>query len=215
MRPSVRFDVFKRDGFTCGYCGRTPPTVTLEVDHIIPVAEGGTDDPENLVTACWDCNRGKGATPLETEPAAIPDLRERAEVVKEREAQLRAYNEVKAVQAERRQRDFDEVWTYWFELWGVDELNRWETPWESSLRRYNDLLGVDEVKDAMRRVRDRFGYPSSKPPKYLGGILKNKLAAAEGRIVACTICGKDVILEPGDDRNAQWHHRGCAEDQRG
>jgi hypothetical protein len=60
-RPvSQRFSVLARDNYTCRYCGRSAPEVTLHVDHIIPVAEGGTDEPANLVTACADCNEGKG-----------------------------------------------------------------------------------------------------------------------------------------------------------
>lgn len=55
-----RFMVFRRDLFTCQYCGRTPPDVSLEVDHIIPVSKGGTNADDNLRTACFDCNRGKG-----------------------------------------------------------------------------------------------------------------------------------------------------------
>ena len=61
----VRFEIFRRDGHACRYCGRRPPAVTLEVDHRIPRCMGGTDDPENLVAACWDCNRGKGPLPFE------------------------------------------------------------------------------------------------------------------------------------------------------
>ena len=57
----VRFEVFKRDRFTCSYCGKSPPNVLLEVDHVIPRAAGGSDDIENLTTSCQDCNRGKSA----------------------------------------------------------------------------------------------------------------------------------------------------------
>lgn len=57
---SVRFKVFLRDGFTCQYCGAKPPEVRLEVDHRIPVSKGGPDDFDNLLTACEECNRGKG-----------------------------------------------------------------------------------------------------------------------------------------------------------
>lgn len=53
----VRFNVLKRDLFTCQYCGRSG--VELEVDHIKPVSKGGTNDMDNLITACKDCNRGK------------------------------------------------------------------------------------------------------------------------------------------------------------
>ena len=57
---SVRFEVFKRDSFKCQYCGASAPDVILEVDHIVPVAEGGKNDMMNLITSCRDCNRGKG-----------------------------------------------------------------------------------------------------------------------------------------------------------
>lgn len=56
-----RFEVFKRDGFICQYCGRSQPDVVLEVDHKQPKAAGGTDEMSNLVTSCYDCNRGKSA----------------------------------------------------------------------------------------------------------------------------------------------------------
>lgn len=48
----LRFEVFKRDGFTCQYCGRTPPGVVLEVDHILPSSKGGQTTTANLLTAC-------------------------------------------------------------------------------------------------------------------------------------------------------------------
>ena len=60
----TRFEVFKRDKFTCQYCGRMAPDVILEVDHIKPVAEGGTNKMINLITSCRDCNRGKGKVRL-------------------------------------------------------------------------------------------------------------------------------------------------------
>jgi len=48
-----RFEIFKRDGFKCGYCGQTPPDVVLEIDHIEPVSKGGSDDIWNLITAWY------------------------------------------------------------------------------------------------------------------------------------------------------------------
>lgn len=56
---SLRFKIFSQDGFTCRYCGRRPPDVVLEVDHLHPRSKGGTDDEINLLTSCFDCNRGK------------------------------------------------------------------------------------------------------------------------------------------------------------
>lgn len=58
----TRFEILRRDEHTCRYCGATAPDVILEVDHVIPVALGGSDDPSNLVAACEDCNTGKGST---------------------------------------------------------------------------------------------------------------------------------------------------------
>ena len=44
LSKKIRFEVFKRDKFTCQYCGRMSPDVILEVDHIEPVAEGGDNE---------------------------------------------------------------------------------------------------------------------------------------------------------------------------
>lgn len=60
----LRFEVFKRDGFRCMYCGERPPAVVLVVDHVVPVKEGGTNEIDNLLTSCQTCNGGKGAVSL-------------------------------------------------------------------------------------------------------------------------------------------------------
>ena len=57
----LRFAIFARDKFTCRYCGKQPPEVVLVIDHMIPVAEGGTNEETNLITSC-PCNAGKGKT---------------------------------------------------------------------------------------------------------------------------------------------------------
>lgn len=57
----LRFEVLRRDGHTCRYCGAQAPDVVLTVDHVIPTALGGGDEPTNLVTACRDCNSGKSS----------------------------------------------------------------------------------------------------------------------------------------------------------
>ena len=60
LPASVRFKVLRRDGFTCVYCGRKPPEVRLQVDHVKPRSKGGSDALQNLRAACVDCNLGKG-----------------------------------------------------------------------------------------------------------------------------------------------------------
>lgn len=62
----TRYEVLRRDGHRCRYCGATAPDVKLTVDHVTPVALGGTDDPSNLVAACADCNAGKASTSPDT-----------------------------------------------------------------------------------------------------------------------------------------------------
>ncbi len=57
----IRFEVLQRDGFRCRYCGAEPDQKALRVDHLVPLDKGGTDDADNLVTACDDCNGGKGS----------------------------------------------------------------------------------------------------------------------------------------------------------
>lgn len=58
---AMRFEIMKRDGFRCQICGSTASDdVKLELDHIIPVADGGETAPYNLWTLCFSCNRGKG-----------------------------------------------------------------------------------------------------------------------------------------------------------
>jgi hypothetical protein len=59
ISKKVRFEVFKRDSFTCQYCGAQAPDVILHVDHIHPVSKGGLSDVLNLITACNNCNYGK------------------------------------------------------------------------------------------------------------------------------------------------------------
>ena len=63
----IRIKVFDRDNFTCQYCGRNPKEdgVKLQVEHIKPRVRGGDWELENLLTACEECNYGKGDYCLE------------------------------------------------------------------------------------------------------------------------------------------------------
>jgi HNH endonuclease len=53
----LRSLVFRRDDYTCQYCGSRD--LPLHCDHAIPVSRGGSDELENLVTACKPCNLSK------------------------------------------------------------------------------------------------------------------------------------------------------------
>jgi 5-methylcytosine-specific restriction endonuclease McrA len=72
-----RFAVLERDGFKCVYCGRGPNDgVVLHVDHVEPRWIGGPARLENLVTACAECNMGKGPHQLAgTDIASLARMR--------------------------------------------------------------------------------------------------------------------------------------------
>jgi hypothetical protein len=84
---SLRFEVFKRDSFTCQYCGSKAPDVLLHIDHIKPVADGGENDILNLVTACVGCNLGKSHKLL-SDNSAIEKQRDQLQQLAERRHQL-------------------------------------------------------------------------------------------------------------------------------
>lgn len=63
-RKLTRLEVFKRDRYTCQYCGKESRQLTI--DHVIPRYRGGQHNWENVVSACVPCNRRKaGRTPKE------------------------------------------------------------------------------------------------------------------------------------------------------
>lgn len=87
ITKKIRFEVFKRDSFKCQYCGKSSPDAVLEIDHIKPVIEGGTNDLTNLITACFDCNRGKSRTLID-DNSMLEKQRKQLEELNERRNQL-------------------------------------------------------------------------------------------------------------------------------
>src|SRR5689334_17114709 len=70
----LRYAILRRDNHACRYCGATAPDVPLRVDHVTPVALGGSDKPENLVTSCEPCNSGKSSATVDSATvAAVSD----------------------------------------------------------------------------------------------------------------------------------------------
>lgn len=87
LSKKIRFEVFKRDKFTCAYCGRKAPDIILEVDHIVPVAKAGDNNITNLITSCIDCNRGKRDVPLHVNET-LEKQRVQMELLQEKREQL-------------------------------------------------------------------------------------------------------------------------------
>lgn len=87
ITKKTRFDVFKRDKFTCQYCGKTAPDVKLEIDHIKPVSKGGDNNILNLITSCYDCNRGKRDGSLNINESIKKEIKQ-LKVLQEQKEQL-------------------------------------------------------------------------------------------------------------------------------
>lgn len=167
LSKRVRFEIFKRDQFTCQYCGQTPPAVVLEIDHIVSVANGGSDDHTNLITACFDCNRGKGNIHLANR-ASVKELRARQKLIKERIDQALAFD---AMTRERRALEdgaIDEVIAVYersFDGWTLKEKTR------SSIRNFLRKLPRSVVVEAMENACSRTS--SEGAFKYFCGICWN------------------------------------------
>jgi hypothetical protein len=87
LSKKLRFEVFKRDSFTCQYCGGKAPDVLLHADHILALANGGKSTIINLITSCSDCNLGKGSRAL-SDSSALQKQRGQMEELNERRLQL-------------------------------------------------------------------------------------------------------------------------------
>jgi 5-methylcytosine-specific restriction endonuclease McrA len=64
--PFTRKNLYRRDAYTCQYCGTRPGSGELSIDHILPTSRGGRSDWTNCVLACLRCNKRKAnQTPTE------------------------------------------------------------------------------------------------------------------------------------------------------
>jgi len=160
---SLRFKVFKRDLFSCQYCGATPPSVVLEVDHIHPVSKGGGNSIDNLITACFDCNRGKSAGLLTSIPQSVA---EKAELLAEKMAQLKAFE--KAVRAKRKGEEgqIDEVEDIFR---GYFDGYSFKPKFRESVRVFLQHMSVFDLMDAMNRACGRIS-DKEQAIKYFCGI---------------------------------------------
>ncbi len=163
----TRFEVFKRDRFTCRYCGRSTPEVILEIDHVVPVVDGGGNDAMNLVTSCWDCNRGKSAVPL-NEIITGEDPHDKAVEMLERERQLREYNEVLEGVRLRREDIGQDLVNFWCQQTGRDGVNQSDWLWLMTILQRTP---AEEVRDAMvLAIRAN----QTRNWRYVGGIVRRR-----------------------------------------
>lgn len=112
---SVRFEVLKRDKFTCQYCGTSAPDVILHIDHITPVASGGSDDIFNLITSCQGCNLGKSDKPL-NDNSAVKKAKRQLDELQDRQEQLEMMMEWQRGLRNIADDTISKICSYWQEL---------------------------------------------------------------------------------------------------
>lgn len=173
ISKKTRFEVFKRDSFTCQYCGCHPPSVVLHIDHIIPVKEGGNNHQDNLITACQPCNLGKAANSLTNIPRSLAD---KAKDTKEREEQIKGYSEIMLLMYARIE---DETFMVMERLYPKEtSYNRQDF---RSVSSFIEKIGIAECLDAAEitlanagRYRD-----AGRFFKYFCGVCWNKVRRQE------------------------------------
>lgn len=167
ISKKLRFEVFKRDSFTCQYCGNNPPKVVLEVDHVWPLSKGGSDDIHNLVTSCFDCNRGKSATELNQVPST---LYEHINTIKERERQYKQYKKLTESIEKRKLQDVTEVEKIFSDYTDYYFSDKFIV----SVKKFVSLLPLTEVKDSMHSACSR-GFNPEQTIRYFCGICWSKI----------------------------------------
>lgn len=163
----TRFEVLRRDNFTCRYCRGTEGQLT--VDHVTPVALGGTDDPSNLVAACRDCNSGKASTgPNESTVADVSDdeLRWAAALAKAAEI-----TDAKAVESQAVIEEFE---AHWFSRPGY--VAPMPHDWPNSVLNFRSLgLGMTALLESVDIATTRPGVAPSARWRYFCGICWTKV----------------------------------------
>lgn len=147
----LRYEILRRDDHACRYCGAKAPDVPLTVDHVVPTALGGSDEPSNLVAACGACNSGK--------TSSSPDAPLVATVNDDAIRWARAMQAAAAISTARvlernaYVQSFDEAWNEWTV---AGEPAERDGGWRTTIGRFHDIglplsLLLDTLDDVMPR----------------------------------------------------------------
>lgn len=169
----LRYEVLRRDNHACRYCGAAAPDVQLTVDHVIPVALGGSDDPTNLVTACRSCNSGKAAS--------VPDAPLVADVAADALRWARAMEVAVRGQA-RDLKDLeyyleavDVVWSGWTSTYDDQPFPR-PSNWRSGTESFWDRrTSMQEWQYAIRKAMEHPTVRYDQKWRYTCGVLWRRI----------------------------------------
>lgn len=165
----TRYEVLKRDNFTCRYCRSSEDELTI--DHVVPVSLGGSDTPDNLVAACRDCNYGKAS--VAPDSAQVEDVKQDA--VRWAAAMKVAIDEA-LLKQHQRDEYAGKVYEWWCKLGDEHYLDR---DWESSVNRWwRDGVPLEFVLDAVFIAWGKPYLQKDNAMAYVAGIVKNKMADA-------------------------------------
>lgn len=173
LSRSLRFQILRRDNHACRYCGATAPDVKLTVDHVVPVALGGSDDPTNLVAACQGCNAGKDATPPDAE--VVADVAQDAArwaaamALAAKAAQTRAEEE-----RAYRQRFLDH-WQSWT-FGNSGSTLTLPSNWRSSINRFREAGLTPDLLEECVTIAMRSPVSSYKTFRYMCGVAWRKVS---------------------------------------
>ncbi len=174
IKPRLRFEIFRRDSYTCRYCFRTEVPLTL--DHVVPSVLGGTDAPTNLVTCCEECNSGKTST-LQGGPT-IPDvdddlirwaraMKRAASIAREKHDEMARYREA-----------FKTRWGAWHFTADKSPIPLPED-WAESVGRFCAEGLPDWMWDSI--IRRAMSGASGNPFKHASDLARNKLYELQQR----------------------------------
>lgn len=195
----LRYEILNRDGFKCRYCGVAATEAELRVDHVIPKALGGSDDPTNLATACEPCNTGK--TSSHPGAAVVADVADdalrwaaaMAEAAHRRSAELRDQRSVTGA--------VDDTWhqltgsqfgpAYRPDDWAQSIVNLWHAGLDAEFMTYAVSVTV-----AARHVADQW--------RYYCGVCWREMD--KRREIASSIVAADAVVapEPDDPNDLAW-----------
>ncbi|MFF4179576.1 HNH endonuclease [Streptomyces sp. NPDC001750] len=200
----LRYEILRRDDHTCRYCGAKAPTVKLAVDHVVPQALGGTDEPSNLVTACEECNSGKASVP--------PDADIVADVAKDAVRWATAMKEAAAAAREDYStrlayRDgFTALWEEW--TYGADNKT-FPLPdgWEGSIDSFRAAgLEAFAFEDAIRLAMSNTKVTGANKFRYFCGVAWTRVRQLQDHARAILASGGGPTNSAGPDQEYRPQH---------
>lgn len=174
----LRYEILKRDNYTCRYCGAKAPDVPLHIDHVTPEALGGATVPENLATACEDCNSGKSSTSPSDELVADVNAKALAWKKAVQEAGLTFVRKLE--QYDQLFEYFEEEWEYGYEVDGETvSLGALPPDWKTTIATFYERGLPIQLMDEAREIAAARRLADNKRFSYFCGICWNKLHEIE------------------------------------